>query len=156
MSEKKKKVYPAGTGRPPKYKTAEELQEKIEDYFENGISYRKVVVGPPNSRRVIEVPVITITGLVLHCGFSDRSSFYKLEEQQEFLHTIKRARAFITREYEELLQNGLGAGAIFALKNFGWEDKSEVKNTGKSERVVYIEKGEKENLEKHIDKIVEE
>lgn len=32
----------------------------------------------------------------------------------------------IENVYEELLQSGRGAGAIFALKNFGWTDKSEV------------------------------
>ena len=151
--DKKKYRYNFGTGRPPKYKTAEELQAKIEDYFENGLTYRKVVTGPPNNRQIREVPVITITGLVLHCGFCDRHSFYDLEKQEEFSHTIKRARAFIAKEYEELLQNGLGAGAIFALKNFGWEDKSEVSNTGTMTKKIFIEKGEKKDLEKHIEEV---
>jgi len=151
--EKKKKRYKIG--RPPKYETAEELQKAIEDYFENGITYRKVLVGPHNNKKIKEIPVITITGLVLHCGFCNRASFYKLEEQEEFLHTIKTARTFIEKEYEELLQNGGGSGAIFALKNFGWEDKTEVKNTGTMIKKIFIEKGEKKALENHIKEITE-
>jgi len=151
MDERKIKFF----GRPPKYETPEELQAKITDYFENGIIYRKVVVGPPNNRQVQKIPVITITGLVLHCGFCDRSAFYAYEKKEEFKHTIKTARTFIEREYEGYLQNGGGSAAIFALKNFGWEDKTEVKNSGESTaKVVFIEKGEKKDLEKHIEEVV--
>ena len=59
-------------GRPPFYKTPEELQERIDDYFEKGITMREVVVGPKGSERVVKIPVPTITGLVLHCGFESR------------------------------------------------------------------------------------
>ena len=113
-------------GRPPKYATPEELQEKIDDYFANGVAQRKVVIGPANNRQVTLIPCPTITGLVLHCGFCDRQSFYNLEDDKRFSYTIKKARTRIEREYEEHLQCGLGAGAIFALKNFGWKDKFEI------------------------------
>lgn len=116
--EKPKKT----VGRPPLYKNPEELQLKIDKYFKNGFNLRKVVVGPPNKREVALLPVITITGLVRYCGFADRAAFYDYEKKPEFCHTIKSARNRIEETYEELLQSGLGAGAIFALKNFGWID----------------------------------
>ena len=119
--KKKKKV-----GTPPKYKTPEELQEKIDDYFKNGVSVRKILVGPANNKTVEEIPVPTITGLVLWCGFADRSSFYELEKLPEFVYTIKRARSAIEQIYEELLHTPSCTGAIFALKNFDWKDKTEV------------------------------
>lgn len=115
----------AKTGRPPKYETEDELQEAIDDYFNNGVTKRKVTVGRANNRMVIEVPVPTITGLVLHLGFESRQSFYDLEKQDKFSYTVKRARTFIEKEYEEQLQTTGSTGAIFALKNFGWIDRTE-------------------------------
>lgn len=104
------------------YKTAEELQAKIDEYFAKGVPLKEKVI---TNQTTIQVPVPTITGLVLYLGFSDRKSFYEYEKKPEFTHTIKKARTRIENNYEELLLMGGGAGAIFALKNFGWKDKSE-------------------------------
>lgn len=117
-------------GRPPKYESADELQEKIKEYFETGVKKRQVEVGRGDSKMVVEIPVPTITGLVLHCGFADRISFYDYEKRDEFSYTIKRARTFIENEYEEQLALG-STSAIFALKNFGWTDKTEIEQYGK-------------------------
>ena len=111
------------TGRPPKYKNKEELQDKITEYFEKGMRKKKVVVGPVTNRSMVEIPVPTITGLALFLGFESRQSFYDYEKNEEFTYTIKKARTFIEREYEELLSTGNVTGAIFALKNMGWIDK---------------------------------
>ncbi len=113
-------------GRPPKYSDVETLQEKIDEYFETGVKKRQVIVGSGSSKKVVEIPVPTITGLVLYCGFCDRTSFYAYEHKEKFKHTIKRARTLIEREYEEQLTVSGGAGPIFALKNFGWIDKQEM------------------------------
>ncbi len=107
------------TGRPPMYSEPADLLGKIVDYFENGVNHKEVVT----KEGLVSVAVPTITGLVLHCGFCDRSSFYKYEEKPEFRHIIKNARTAIENHYEELMQAGGGAGAIFALKNFGWSDQ---------------------------------
>jgi hypothetical protein len=112
--------------RPPKYKTAKELQKKIDEYFKTGVKKRQIEIGRGEAKKVIEIPVPTITGLVLFCGFSCRSSFYDYQEKEEFTYTIKRARTMIEQEYEEQLSINGGAGPIFALKNFGWHDKQEV------------------------------
>ncbi len=112
-------------GRPPKFSNPEELQVKIDDYFKSGVAKRDIIVGTGANKKVVQIPLPTITGLILSCGFADRYSFYEYEKKQDFTYTIKRARARIEKEYEEMLQSGLGAGAIFALKNFGWIDKQE-------------------------------
>jgi len=112
------------TGRPPKYKNKDELQKKITEYFENGMRKRSVVVGPPANKSIVEIPVPTITGLALFLGFESRQSFYDYEKNAEFTYTIKKSRTFIEREYEELLSTGNVTGAIFALKNMGWIDKT--------------------------------
>lgn len=110
-------------GRPPKYKTAVELQKKIDRYFD--------YIG--------ETEVITITGLILYCGFCSRQAFYHLENNDKFSYTIKRARLRVSKHYEGLLQGNSVAGPIFALKNLGWSDKQEIDHTSKGERLNPIQ-----------------
>ena len=108
-------------GRPPKYETAEQLQKKIDEYFEKCPDKR--IIYNKDGEKIAEVPEYTITGLVIYCGFCSRNSFYDYEKKENFQYTIKRARTLIENHYERLLQRGNGAGAIFALKNFGWTDE---------------------------------
>jgi hypothetical protein len=98
-------------GQPPKYKTSEEIQEKIDAYF-----VTEEVDGSP----------FTITGLALFLGFESRQSIYDYEKHGEYSYTIKRARLRIENFAEKKLFTSTPAGAIFALKNFGWKDKQEI------------------------------
>jgi len=116
-------------GRPPYYKTADELQDKINEYFNGGLKKRTFFVGKGENKEAIEVPIPTISGLAYFLGFESRKSFYDYESREGFLYTIKRARLFIEQEYEEQLQVGNTTGAIFALKNMGWIDKTEIEST---------------------------
>jgi len=114
--------------RPPLYNNPEDLQIKIDEYFSKGYTTRKVL--SKDGKISIDVPIITITGLVRYCGFESRQSFYAYEDKPEFSYTIKSARNKIEEVYEGLLQSGLGAGAIFALKNFGWVDEQKIAHSG--------------------------
>ena len=122
-------------GRPPKYKTPEEMQVAIDAYFDDCPDKTQCIVG--GEVGVIEVPCPTITGLALYLGFCDRCSMYDYQNNPEFSHTIKEARSRMELEYEKDLRYGKNtSGSIFALKNFGWTDrqqvdmKAEVKQTG--------------------------
>jgi len=110
-------------GRPPKYETAVELQEKIDEYFDSIETEGKKA---------------TITGLILACGFCSRQAFYHLEKNKKFSYTIKRAHLQIENHYEGLLQGNSVAGPIFALKNLGWSDRQEIDHTSKGERLTPI------------------
>jgi hypothetical protein len=127
-------------GRPATFEKKEELEEAIQDYFTNGVTIRKVVVGKVPNQQVVEIPVPTITGLCYHIGFESRQSFYDYEKYPEFSYTVKRARLFIEKEYEEQLSVGNTVGAIFALKNMGWKDKQEIETSGTSTVVWKEEK----------------
>jgi len=116
-------------GRPALFKTVKELEDKITGYFEKGIKIKKIVVGKKPNNYVVEIPVPTISGLALYLGFESRQSFYDYENKPEFSYTIKKARLTIEVEYEGQLQVGNVAGAIFALKNMGWKDKTEIDQT---------------------------
>lgn len=110
------------TGRPAKFKNAEELEERIEKYFKDCPDKKKIY---SKTGEVSEIPMPTISGLCYFLGFESRQSFYDYEKKEEFAYTIKRARLFIEKEYEQMLHGQCCTGAIFALKNFGWIDKSE-------------------------------
>ena len=124
-------------GRPPLFESSKALQDKIDEYFKEGVKTKTVILGPPNGRYEIQVEVPTITGLCYFLGFESRQSFYDYERKEGFSYTVKRSRLFIEQHYEELLQAGNTAGAIFALKNFDWSDKQEIvqRSTIQDERI---------------------
>lgn len=106
MADKKQR------GQPRMYETPEEMQAKIDEYF-NGD-------GPK-----------TITGLALYLGFADRQSLYDYQGLEDYSCIIKTARTRIESMYEERLADPKPTGAIFALKNMGWRDRQEVEHSGK-------------------------
>ncbi|HAT4299491.1 TPA: hypothetical protein I9063_002895 [Clostridium perfringens] len=120
-------------GRPLKFKSPEELQAKIDAYYEWAKENKKH---------------ITITGLAWFLD-TNRQTLLRYEEEdsellksvsedvrQAFRDTVKRAKARVEMEYEESLYNKNSAvGAIFTLKNnYGYVDKQEV-----SQKVENIE-----------------
>lgn len=111
-------------GHPPKFKTPEELQDKIDEY----LKYIKE-----------EKSFTTITGLALYLGFESRQSLYDYEKKEEYSYIIKRAKLFVELGYELSLREGSPTGAIFALKNMGWADKQEVIQETKQTGTLKIE-----------------
>lgn len=95
-------------GRPLKFKSVEELQEKIDKYFNE----------TPREE-------LSITGLALALD-TDRSVLCDYQERDEFTNTIKKAKLKVENAYELRLIKRGSSGDIFALKNFGWKDKQEI------------------------------
>ena len=123
-------------GRPRKYETPEELENKIDEYFESGCTVKEVIITNQKSKTV-KTP--TISGLAIYLGFESRQALYDIEKNKEFSYTIKRARTRMEMHYEELLQSGVTTGAIFALKNFGWTDKQVVEHQGNEDKPLKFE-----------------
>lgn len=108
-------------GAPALFKTAKELQDKIDQYFnDTGEATQDPDLPLTNHRKIF-----TITGLAYFLGFESRQSFYDYGEREAFSYTIKRARLRLEMVYEERLADQKPVGAIFALKNLGWVDKVE-------------------------------
>jgi hypothetical protein len=80
----------------------------------------------------------TITGLCLTLGFSDKSTLYDYRDRSEFSHPIKTALLIVENGYENALRENNAAGSIFALKNMGWKDKTEVESNN-THNVVWQE-----------------
>ena len=99
-------------GRPRKYKSPEEMQIAIDDYFATCDKENKPYL---------------ITGLALHLGFTSRTDLINYEGYSlEFHNTIKKAKTRVEAYCESKIFNHNPAGAIFALKNYGWKDRQEI------------------------------
>jgi len=120
------------------YKNSEELQKKINEYFESLL--RPVVVWN-KQQKVNEVLYdnkgnmiyeqyrpATTTGMALFLGFSGRQALINYQEREEFVDAITRAKARIEQYAEERLYDKDGCnGAKFTLaNNFGWKEKQEI------------------------------
>lgn len=108
--------YMAKEGRPPKFKTVEELDNLIESYF-------------ADCKERGEPPFF-----VELCVWLDttRKTLLEYEEKDEFRNSVKRAKARCEAAIEKgMLTNKFNAtGSIFNLKNnYGWEDRQKVDNT---------------------------
>ncbi len=119
-------VKPARIGRPPKYKTPEQMQEKINEYFETGIPERTKTVSRGKERHTVTTRTPTVSGLALYLGFVNRQSMQDYKAQPVFTVIVKRAIARLEVHYEEFLQTGHTVGAIFWLKNHGWADERKI------------------------------
>lgn len=97
-------------GRPLKFKSVEELQNKIDAYFEYCDSNNKPY---------------TVSGLACWLD-TDRITLIRYEERDEFSNTIKRAKQKVENQFEERAICGEynPTMAIFLMKNnFKYEDK---------------------------------
>ncbi len=119
-------------GQPPYYDTPEAIGAEIDKYFEWAKGETETQVADGGSIEVIKRPAepITITGLCIFLGFESRQSFYDQEKREGFSYIIKRARMRVENAYEKNLQGNSVAGSIFALKNMGWQDKTQQEVSG--------------------------
>ena len=99
------------SGRPLKFKTEQELEKAIDEYFE-----------------IEDKP--TLAGLAVHLGVG-RRTLYEYDDRERFSHIIKRARETVEAKYERrLIYENNPTGVIFALKNMSWKDKTEQEHSG--------------------------
>lgn len=126
---------PKKTGHPPKYKTKEEMQAKIDEYFKS--CKGRVLVnkdGVPildryNQPVIVDAKPLTVTGLALALGFNSRQALLNYQAKAEFNDTIMRAKAKVEEYAEMRLFDKDGAnGAKFSLANNfkGWAEKQQI------------------------------
>ena len=98
-------------GRPPKFTSAEEMQDAITAYFD---------------KCEIDKEPLTISGLAYALDMTTHS-LRNYENKDEFFTTVNKAKQLVEMSIERLLiSGGAPAGSIFWLKNnAGWKDKTE-------------------------------
>jgi hypothetical protein len=108
----------AKMGRPLKFKTVKELQEKIDAYFADTPKEEWTVTG-------LAIALDTYRDVLIEyqSGMHD-------DEDKDYSNAIKRAKLKVENGYEIDLKKKGHTGSIFALKNFGWTDKKEVEHSG--------------------------
>ena len=102
-------------GRPLKFKSVEELEKKIQEYFDK-------------CRDEDDIP--TIAELAVYLDTS-RQTLINYEEKEQFFDTIKKAKDMVLAIQEKAaLKGGLNPTVwIFSAKNnFGYTDKVEVES----------------------------
>jgi hypothetical protein len=106
-------------GRPLKFKSAKELQGKIDDYFKSCHNDRDELIRP-----------YTITGLALFLDTTRQTLLEYETKHVEYIDTIKRAKLKIENFAEEsLFTSKQTAGVIFNLvNNHKWINRQEVES----------------------------
>ena len=111
-------------GRPLKFPSVEELQKKIDDYFDD-----RDATGKP----------YTITGLALWLDASSRECLLNYQEKDDYFDTITRAKLRCQEYAESQLYTAKSSnGPIFALKNFGWSDAKQI-DIQSTQKVITVE-----------------
>jgi hypothetical protein len=126
-------------GRPPLYKSAEEMQKVIDKYFKDCdgemlLNKQGEPVFDKYGQPVfIHVKPLTVTGLALALGFTSRQAILNYQDKQEFVDTVTRAKARVEQYTESRLFDRDGAmGAKFSLANNfkEWRDKQDIEHSG--------------------------
>lgn len=132
-------------GKAPKYKTPEEMQEKIDEYFK--ACEGKLLIdhnGDPIIDRwgnpvYLDKKPPTITGLALALGFKTRTALQLYKAKKEFTDTVLLAKSRVEQYYEEQLVSRDGSrGAMFNLqRNFrGWQEDKGEENKGAAVNII--------------------
>jgi hypothetical protein len=115
----------------PRYKTVEEMQAVIDQYFEDCKGEPiigddgQLILDKYGQPFIINAHPPTVTGLALALGFTSRQALLNYQAKKAFVDTVLRAKARIEAYAEERLFDRDGQrGAEFSLKyNFRWADE---------------------------------
>lgn len=103
----------------PPFKSIKQLEELIEAYF----TTLQEINPDSKSNKSHDPP--TLSGIAFHLGFESRKAFEEYEQNDKYGPILKRCRLRIEAEYEKQLHKQPSSGAIFALKNMGWNEKND-------------------------------
>lgn len=105
-------------GRPLKFENPEDLRQVIAKYFED-----------------TDPEEWTVTGIALVVGSKQLLNDYEGRDTKDqngltYKQVVRQAKLMVENAYEISLRKHGRSGDIFALKNFGWEDKRDTNHSG--------------------------
>jgi len=80
----------------------------------------------------------TFTDLALYLGFTSLQAFDTYTASGKYSETLKWGRLRIEASYERKLHAQSATGAIFALKNMGWNERTESKPQTEAPKTVTV------------------
>lgn len=122
MSKKNKEREKAYVGRPLAFKSVEELEEKIEKFYDWCEERERP---------------LTLSRLAVFLDV-DRRTLVNYAEKDQYFPTIKKVRERIQADMEERAMVGASNAtfSIFSLKNnYGWKDKIETENVNTNKNI---------------------
>ena len=108
-------------GRPLKFKTVEELTNKIDEYFNSIPQVEWTITG-------LAIALDTYRDVLIDYqnGMHDKIKGENGEiEDKDYSNAVKKAKLLVENSYEIDLKKTGRSGTIFALKNFNWKDTQE-------------------------------
>jgi hypothetical protein len=122
---------------PMSFVTSDQLARLIEGYFDfiQGESHLDNQTMPEDKTKVTTAKKVwdrepepaTVAGLMLFLGFNERIEFNDYCTNGAFADVLNRGRLRVEASYEKKLHTQSSAGAIFALKSLGWNEKMDNK-----------------------------
>jgi hypothetical protein len=134
------------SGRPCKFKSANEIQVAIDEYFKacEGEILKdhdgNVIFDKYGEPIIINSKPPTVTGLALFLGLKSRQAILNYQDRPEFNDAITRAKMRIEEYAETRLydKNGCNGAKFNLTNNFGWVDRQQTELTGKDGGPVAI------------------
>lgn len=142
-------------GRPPKYKTKEELEEKIAEYFSRcgrvPVTYKDEETGETKGltdkqgNPIYDIVPPTNAGLALFLGYAGRDAVWQLKQNKKFSVTIKKALTLIEDFHEKNLSlRDKCTGDIWWFKINGIGEKTEQEEKPDNKLTIVIDWGKDE------------
>lgn len=120
-------------GRPPKYKSVEQLQKVIDEYFEYCDNKTKEIHSEKLGDMIVPDPQpYTMAGLAYELELS-RQALMEYSHKDGYGDAIKRARNRVEADVERRMnsKDAFTPGLIFNAKNnFGWKDETKQEISG--------------------------
>lgn len=110
------KKIPDWHGRRYIFKTPQQLERRIDEYFKKAPITVVKINGIPQER-----VIYTISGLKLSVGL-DKETFEHYMKLDGFRQVLERAMLAVADCYEQQLHSDKPSGAVFALGNMGWSN----------------------------------
>ncbi len=145
-------------GRPPFFKTPEEMWQKIEDYFDTCTKRIRKYSTAGKITKINDPAPMHIAGLCAYLGITNET-LNQYQKQPEFSESIayakQRCEAYAV---DACFEGKKGNKADFILQNnFGWKNRIQQEvNNDLRVKTVYITPEEIEAYERHIDKVINE
>lgn len=128
-------------GRPLAFKTVEELQVKIDEYFQWCDDRTKRVWNEKDQEELLvsDPAPYTMSGLARRLDI-DRKTLLNYSSKEDFFPAIRRAREKVHEDVEtRLMSTRNEKGAIFNLKNnFDWKDETKTDITSGGEKIEHF------------------